>query len=530
MDSDAQPVEIADAPQSVSPRAEQRMAFATLVSRAAGFIRVTAIAAVLGTTELATAFTQANAMSNVLFELLAAGALSAALVPPLVRALDEQGLAAMERLARAMLGMALSVLTVVVLVGVLFRWQIAQLLTSSTPAESREPSLRLIAYWLCWFLPQVLMYAFASVAIAVLTVRRRLVAIGIAPIGNTVVLITGLLAARFVHGTTFQAGSDGLEVSASVQNWLGFAGTGGVFAFVAIPVWFSLKEGVRLRPMWGWNHQEHRRVLRASSWAVFQSATVGVLLLCGNIAAARHPGGAHVYAFALACFYAPYAVFAQPIQAGALPDLARLATTPPAFASRLSEAMERTIGVTLVVALSAFGFAEPAIRAVLFGATSTNESGAYVAALLGLLVGLPMYSLFFLLSRAESSRGRTRNSAGVSFVSALIGGAAMIGGSSLASGTWTLAAVGAGATIAWVLACVWLVSADRTYRAALRQVNWAAICRKSVIPGLAIGIAVRGIDNWTSTGGSRVVDFALAGLGALATAAIGLHWLRRGAS
>jgi putative peptidoglycan lipid II flippase len=50
--------------------------------------RVLVIAAVLGTTYLGNAFQSSNTVSNLLFELLAAGALSAVLVPTFVGHLD----------------------------------------------------------------------------------------------------------------------------------------------------------------------------------------------------------------------------------------------------------------------------------------------------------------------------------------------------------------------------------------------------------------------------------------------------------
>ena len=59
-----------------------------LVSRVIGFVRVLVVAAVLGTTFLGNAFQSANSVSNVLFELLAAGALSAVLVPAFVKLLE----------------------------------------------------------------------------------------------------------------------------------------------------------------------------------------------------------------------------------------------------------------------------------------------------------------------------------------------------------------------------------------------------------------------------------------------------------
>jgi len=62
--------------RSVS-RSAAGMGVAAGASRVIGFARVLAIAAILGTTYLGNTFTSSNYVSNVLFELLAAGALSA---------------------------------------------------------------------------------------------------------------------------------------------------------------------------------------------------------------------------------------------------------------------------------------------------------------------------------------------------------------------------------------------------------------------------------------------------------------------
>ena len=69
-------------------RSAAGMGVAAAVSRGFGGIRVLVIAAVLGTTYLGNAFQSSNTVSNVLFELLAAGALSAVLVPSFVSHLD----------------------------------------------------------------------------------------------------------------------------------------------------------------------------------------------------------------------------------------------------------------------------------------------------------------------------------------------------------------------------------------------------------------------------------------------------------
>ena len=90
----------------------------TAVSRASGSSACSSIAAVLGTTYLGNAFQAANSVSNVLFELVAAGALSAVLVPTFVQLLDTGDDAEADRLASGLLGIALVGLGIVTVVGI----------------------------------------------------------------------------------------------------------------------------------------------------------------------------------------------------------------------------------------------------------------------------------------------------------------------------------------------------------------------------------------------------------------------------
>jgi len=112
------------------------MGAATAVSRVLGFGRVLVIAAVLGTTDLGNTFSASNSVSNVLFDLLAAGALSAVLVPAFVELLDRRaasaGGAEAEQLAGALLGWSLVVLGPICLAGVLAAPALARLLTTGT--------------------------------------------------------------------------------------------------------------------------------------------------------------------------------------------------------------------------------------------------------------------------------------------------------------------------------------------------------------------------------------------------------------
>ena len=85
-------------------RTATRTGIATAASRAIGLGRVLVIAAVLGTTYLGNTFQASNSVSNVLFDLLAAGGLSAVLVPAFVGWVRDED--RLERVASGVLGVA----------------------------------------------------------------------------------------------------------------------------------------------------------------------------------------------------------------------------------------------------------------------------------------------------------------------------------------------------------------------------------------------------------------------------------------
>ncbi|MET0920456.1 MAG: lipid II flippase MurJ, partial [Acidimicrobiia bacterium] len=100
-------------------RAATRMSVATFTSRGIGFVRVFAIAAILGTTYLGNTYQSSASVSNVLFELLAAGALSAVLVPTFVSFLEGGEKRRAEDLAGGMLGLGLLAMGVVSVIGMI---------------------------------------------------------------------------------------------------------------------------------------------------------------------------------------------------------------------------------------------------------------------------------------------------------------------------------------------------------------------------------------------------------------------------
>ena len=438
-------------PRSVS-RSAAGMGVAAAASRVIGFARVLAIAAILGTTYLGNTFTSSNYVSNVLFELLAAGALSAVLVPTLVDLLARPDQPEAERLAGSVMGRALIGLSVVTVVGVVAAPWLARLLASGvdnpTIAAQQES---LATFLLRFFIPQVLLYAVGTVAIAVLYAKRRLIVTAIAPIGNTVMIVAGLVLFRLLAG-----GDTGLDLSLAEKLTLALSGTLGVAAFVAVPSIALHRTGFRLRPRLGRGDPAVNRLLRLSGWAVLQHAEIGLLLGAAIVLGNSVEGGTVAYQVAWVFFLAPYGVLAQPIHTAVHNELSLEAARDDfrAFAHSLRWALDAMATLIIPVSAAMIVLARPGMIVFAFGKAAENGVALLAAGLASLALGLFAYGAFLMLARAYYALGDSRTPAVVAILTGFGGVAAMAIGVSLTEGAARVAALGIGHTIAYTAGAV----------------------------------------------------------------------------
>jgi putative peptidoglycan lipid II flippase len=484
-------------------RAARVMGAATAVSRLLGFGRVLVIAAVLGTTDLGNIFSASNSVSNVLFDLLAAGALSAVLVPAFVELLerrspsgDGDGGASAEGLAGALLGWSLVVLGPICVAGVVAAPALARLLTTGTAdpvvaADQRE----LATFLLRLFIPQVLLYALGAVSTAVLHAKRHFTVTAVAPIGNTVVMVAALVAFRALHGP----GAAGFDLGLAEKLALGAAGTLGVAAFVGIPAVALWRTGFRLRitlprpasvPGLGLG-----RALRLSGWAGLQHAGTGVLLAAALLVGMGVSGGVVAYQVAFACFLVPYAVLALPLITAVLPELAGEARRGDlaGFGRSLRWALDRMVGFVVPVSIAGVVFAPRVMEALAFGQTSEGGGRLIGFALGALAVGLLPYGAFLLFVRAHYALGEGRAPAVVALGSAGLGAVLMGVGGALADGDAKLAVMGAGHSVAYLVGAV-VLGVGLARRTA--QPLAPARLTRSVAVSVALGSACAAVLHW----------------------------------
>jgi putative peptidoglycan lipid II flippase len=483
------------------------MGAATAVSRLIGFGRILVVAAVLGTTDLGDVFLASNSVSNVLFDLLAAGALSAVLVPAFVQCLTGRDAREAEELGGALLGRALLALVPICVLGIAAAPWLARALTAGTDdpavaADQRE----LATFLLRLFIPQVLLYAYGAVVTAVLHARRQFTVTAVAPIGNTVVMVAALVAFSVVQGD----GPTDLDLSLAERLLLASAGTLGVAAFVGIPAVALHRTGFRFRFRSKLPDGRLGAAVRMSGWAGLSHAGTGILLAAALLAASGVSGGVVAYQVAFACFLVPYAVLALPVITAVLTDLSaeRAAGDMAAFGQSLRWSLERMVVVTVPVSAAAVVFAPRLAEELAFGRTSGSGGRLIGAAAAALAAGLLPYGAFLLFTRAHYALGEGKGPAVVALSAAVLGAALMAVMGLTTSGDARLAAMGGAHSVAQLAGAVVL---GRSLSRRVGERLYPPVLTRAVAVSAALGVAAAAVLAGVDPEG-RVATIGLSGL------------------
>jgi putative peptidoglycan lipid II flippase len=422
------------------------------LSRATGFVRVVAVGAALGTTYLGNTYQSANLVSNVLFEVLAAGMLSAPLVPAFVGLLDTGREREAERLAGALLGPALLGLGVLVVVLAVGGRAVMQLLTMGVDDPAvREAEVRLGAFLLWFFLPQMLFYAVGAVTTAMLNARRRFAAAALAPIANNVVVTATMVAFMLVG-----PGEPTMGLSTGDKLLLGLGTTGGVLAMTLVPVLALRRLGMRLRPRLARGVPALREVARAGAWAgVLLAATqllIGVTLVLAN----RVAGGVVAFQIAFTFFLLPFALLAHPVITAVFPTLAEHvhAGDRAAFRRETGSALSRVLVLVVPASAMTAALAAPVLGLVRLGEMDRAGVRFVGRVLAAYAVGLGGYAAFQLLARAATAAGEGKLAALVGLGVTAVGAVLMTVLSSAAEGRDRVVVLGLAHSVAVTLGAV----------------------------------------------------------------------------
>ena len=395
-------------------RSSAVMASGTVLSRITGVARDVAMTAALGFYIVSDAYSLGNTMPNVLYILIAGGALNAVFIPQLVRKMKEDadgGAAYADRLL-TITGVTLLVFSIAAVLAAPLLVDLYA--TASYSDEQRELATAFAR--LC--LPQIFFYGVYTLIAQVLNSRGRFGPPMFAPIANNIVAIATFVLFLVIAGTS--AAADG-KLSTDQILLLGIGTTLGVVVQALILLPTMWRTGYHWRPRFDWRNAGLGKAGKLAVWTiglvvVNQAGYVVITRLAtlANVTAADEglvAAGLTTYQKANLVFMLPHSVITVSIVTALLPALSRVA-----HAGRLQQVGSDVAGAmrlvaSLIVPVTALLIVvSPGLSVLLFGYGAATPAQANLAGLIMsvFMLGLLPFTLFYVLFRGFYAMEDTR--------------------------------------------------------------------------------------------------------------------------
>lgn len=380
----------------------------TVLARIIGFLRYVVLARTVDTSCLGDVYATANAVPNIVYELVVGGAL-AALVVPLVAGARESDPALVRAMVAALHGWTLTLLVpITASMYLASTWVIQLLLGPQGDCGPEEPTVARAMLWV--FLLQIPIYGVTVVAQGSLQAHRRFFAPAVAPAVSSLVVIASYLLYAEMAGP-----ERGSLVALTDLEFLVLAGgtTLGVFALLAVQIPALARAGLIVKPSLQF---PEGRSAQARTLAWSGAVVVGVQWV-GYAAAIRWSnvygaeGSALVFVLGWTLFLLPWAILGLPIATSAFPRLSELHERADNAASvrTIAQSVRAVIVASAIGAAGVAAAAEPLATLVIGEDTGVPELAALLAAL---SVGVLAYGVQGHLVRVLAARHRAPIAAG----------------------------------------------------------------------------------------------------------------------
>jgi len=388
-------------PRSVA-RSAGIVSIAVMFSRVLGLAREVIFAKYFGAGFLYDAFLVGFRIPNILRDLFAEGALSAAFVKVFTDYQLKKSEAEAWQLASLIFNALAIVLSAITVIGILTAPYLVPLLARGFSPEKAALAVTLTQI----MFPFILLVALAAVAMGVLNTKGRFgVPASASTAFNIAAIVFGLGFAFYLSGGVWETSSDKNLVPSAAGQWaiIGMAiGTliGGAFQlFIQIPSLLSV--GFRFSPIVSFTDEGVRRVMRLMGPAIIGTSAVQVKVLVDTFVVSSIDGGQSWLSYAFRLMQFPIGLFGVAIGTAAIPTLSRLASENnfTKFRSTLSDALKLVFLLTIPAACGLVVLGEPIIRLLYergeFDAADTNMTAWALAAY---SIGLTGYAAIKIVS------------------------------------------------------------------------------------------------------------------------------------
>ncbi|MCU1290376.1 MAG: integral rane protein MviN [Acidobacteria bacterium] len=381
------------------------VSIAVMFSRVLGLVREQVFAYYFGAGFLNDAYQVAFRIPNVLRDLFAEGALSAAFVKVFTDYQINKGEQAAWRLASLVINALAVVLSVVTIIGILFSRQFIDLI-----ADGFSPEKAALATTLTQIMfPFILLVALAAVAMGVLNTKGIFgIPASASTVFNIVSLFVGLGAAYWLSGGGWTNFADKNAVPPDSAQWaiIGMAiGTliGGAAQFL-MQVPSLLKVGFKFVPVLSFTDEGVKKVMRLMAPAILGTSAVQINVLVNTFFVSDIEGGLSWLGYAFRLMQFPIGVFGVAVGTASVPVLSRMASEGKFgdFRNTLSSSLKLVFLLTLPSACGLIVLGEPIIRLIYEHGGKFNgaDTSMTAYALAGYSIGLTGYAAIKVLSPA----------------------------------------------------------------------------------------------------------------------------------
>ncbi|HXD16878.1 MAG TPA: murein biosynthesis integral membrane protein MurJ [Vicinamibacterales bacterium] len=443
------------APDLSSPPQQNRLAraaasagAATMASRVLGLARDQLLASLFGAGDAMDAFNVAFRIPNLVRDLFAEGAMSAAFVPVFMRQLAIGDREAAWRLARNVVNALLVVTGVLVVLGILFARPLVGAFAADYAGVPGKLELTVLLTRI--MLPFLTLVAVAAVLMGMLNSLHRFFVPALAPaMFNIAMIVCALLLVPVMPGL-------GLPPIAAIAVG---ALLGGV-AQIALQWPLLRREGFSYAAYLNWKQEGLRRMLMLMGPGTIGLAATQVNVFVNTVLATREGTGAVSwlnYAFRL--MYLPTGLFGVSIATAVIPAVSRCAARDDDAGVRatLAEGLSLMFVLNVPATIGLIALSHPIVRVIFERrAFLPSDTAATAAALQYYAVGLLGYSIVRIASPTFYALGDSRTPVQISMASVGVNAvlnvvlARVLGYGGLALGTSIAALFNAGGLL-WVL-------------------------------------------------------------------------------
>ncbi len=391
------------------------MSTLTLVSRVTGFLRIWATALALGATGLMSAYSVANNIPNMIFELVAGGIISSLFIPTFMELREHKDTESAWRFTSHVFNLAVLCLGVLGLVGTLFPEPFVWTQTfRMSPAEAARV-VPAATFFFRFFALQVVLYGAGAIISAVLNSQRQYFWPAVGPVFNNVVAIAAMFAFVGLGGK-----ARGTLLTSGVAPTVLAVGT-----TIAVLVMFAVQLPAVFRTGWrhswglGFSDPAVRRMLRLALPTVVYVVTNLVAVSFRNASAlAVSEKGVSILTYAWVFYQLPYGILAVALATAVFTELSHAAGRKDdvAFKETFARGLRATGILTLPTSAVMVALSVPLVSLYRVGAFKRSDVPPVAGALRWWVGGLVFYALTMFLLRSFYSLKDTRTPMWVNLV------------------------------------------------------------------------------------------------------------------